>query len=183
MRLLRFHHAPGCGPARPCEGTLAELLLAIPYFINSRLIPPLPVINQMLQRGQYDAGMSGALHWPALQLDADEYAELVQALRHLGFVDEACPPWVQEHGTWSVWQNYRSQRIPWLKNLAYKRRQARLEKMLESARHQQDEAALAQANARLMRLCMRHMDFIDRHRQPDPRYLRPALPLEPSSCD
>ena len=66
------------------QGTLMELVLDIPYLMEeSGVIPPLIVLNQVLQSGGDTGGMGPGTTWQPFQIDPEEYAELVQALLHL----------------------------------------------------------------------------------------------------
>jgi hypothetical protein len=66
------------------QGTLMELVLDIPYLMEeSGVIPPLIVLNQVLQSGGDPGGMGPGTTWQPFQIDPEEYAELMQALLHL----------------------------------------------------------------------------------------------------
>jgi hypothetical protein len=70
--------------SRQRQGSLADFVLDIPYLIaENGVIPPLHIINQVLQTGGSSGGMSPGTTWKAFQIDEPEYHELVQALLHL----------------------------------------------------------------------------------------------------
>lgn len=105
---------PGVGPLR--RGSLADLAMAIPYLVLDE-IPPRQVLNDMLTRGFDDAGMSGGCIWEPLELDDNEYAELLDALQRRGtrpvagrdpggkpYVVPAVPASVRTYGEWVAYR-------------------------------------------------------------------------------
>src|SRR5436309_9992559 len=82
MKRLRYTLLPGVGPGEfPEEGTVADLLFAIPYFIGfSAPFPPHVQLNSLLRKGYVDAGMSGGCTWEPFELSMDEYVEVVSAI-------------------------------------------------------------------------------------------------------
>jgi hypothetical protein len=84
MRELTFVVEPGIGPGElPRHGSLAELVLALPYLVTEE-IPPRRVLNDVLRRGILDAGMSGGCIWEPFEVDDAEYQKLVQELQRRG---------------------------------------------------------------------------------------------------
>src|SRR5215217_5140998 len=70
-----FHHEP--------ERRLAPLqyfVLDIPYLLLTSVIPPLTVLNGVLEDGGGDAGMSPGASWKPFTLTETEYTELVDEL-------------------------------------------------------------------------------------------------------
>lgn len=87
-------------------GEIVKLLDDIPYFLMAgKLIPPLPVLNELLERGEYDAGMSGYTEWTPFAVDEGEYAAVVAALQARGMIlAESSPPEdVDSYGRWAEW--------------------------------------------------------------------------------
>ncbi|HYY72881.1 MAG TPA: hypothetical protein VE778_04750 [Candidatus Bathyarchaeia archaeon] len=100
---LKYKILPPVGPGSfPTEGTIADLLFDIPYFLLARIIPPIYVVNEVLQKGVSDAGMSGGCKWKPLQLDAESYATLATYLREMNFVTMQLPDWVRTHSDWDL---------------------------------------------------------------------------------
>ena len=66
------------------QGTLVDLILDILYLMEeSGVIPPLVILNQVLQSGGDSGGMGPGTTWKPFQIDQSEYEELVQALLNL----------------------------------------------------------------------------------------------------
>ena len=57
------------------DWNVADLLFDIPYFFLAMIIPPMAVVNEVLQKGVVDAGMSGGCKWKPFQLDAASCAK------------------------------------------------------------------------------------------------------------
>jgi hypothetical protein len=70
------------------QGTLVDLVLDILYLMEeSGVIPPLVVLNQVLQSGGDSGGMGPGSTWKPFQIDETEYEELVQSLLYLDVED------------------------------------------------------------------------------------------------
>lgn len=66
---------------------LSEFVLDILYFIeNTGVIPPLAVLNEVLQGGGDTGGMSPGTKWKSFNISEAEYAEMVEALLVLDLV-------------------------------------------------------------------------------------------------
>jgi hypothetical protein len=92
------------GPGRLRKsGSVLSLLCSIPYFFLSEVIPPICVVNEVLNKGVVDAGMSGGCRWKPFQVSVEEYADLVGELRKMNFADIAPPDWVTSHSDWHTW--------------------------------------------------------------------------------
>ncbi len=101
----------GGGLLAPVEGSLADLVLAIPSLVTEE-IPPCCVFDDVLTRGIRDFGVSGGCIWQPLQIDAAEYEELVDELQRRGrpgpgidagrpFDVPTAPDHVQTYEQWS----------------------------------------------------------------------------------
>ena len=122
MRELTFFEEAGIGPWKsPRRGSLADLVLALPYVVTYE-IPPRRVLNDVLVRGRLDAGMSGGCIWKPLELDDAEFGELVEELQRRGtrpvaYSDYAggepfgLPDAPESVRTFSDWVGYRSGRL------------------------------------------------------------------------
>ena len=85
MRKMRYRALPAMGPGSiPVSGTLKSLLLEIPYLFMPcapfNILPPHSVLNELLNRGVEDAGMSGGCKWKPFQITSEEYVELIRSL-------------------------------------------------------------------------------------------------------
>ena len=107
MRTISYIVLGGTGGEFPERGTVADLLLEIPYLLTARIIPPLHVINDLLAKGLDDAGMSGGCEWEPFQIVESEWEDLASHLKSLPD-DEACefvqpPDWVESVDDWRAW--------------------------------------------------------------------------------
>jgi hypothetical protein len=84
MRTVRYkrheYHWPY--PQRR-NASLIVLVYDIPYFGACGIFPPLHVCNWYFSSGGGDGGMSPGASWEPFEISADEYAELVEAVRTL----------------------------------------------------------------------------------------------------
>lgn len=105
MRTVRFEVLPGVGDETvSVEGTLTNLIESIPTVLQFGVIPPLHVLNDVLQRGSIDAGMSGSCRWEPLEVDATDWSELRTALETGDRYEYVEPPsWVLSFEDWQVW--------------------------------------------------------------------------------
>ena len=81
MRTISYKTLGGMGGETPKVGTVADVLLEIPYLLMTRIIPPLRVVNDLLAKGISDAGMSGGCRWEPFQVTPVEWEELAPACR------------------------------------------------------------------------------------------------------
>jgi hypothetical protein len=107
MKIVSYVVSGGMGGEFPRSGTLADLLLEIPYLLTGRITPPLHVVNDLLARGIDDAGMSGGCQWEPFQIGASEWVELERQLKSLPD-DKSCefiqpPGWVEGVDDWLAW--------------------------------------------------------------------------------
>ena len=106
MRPLSFHVLAGTGDGRTrVEGTLPQLVREIPALLSCGLVPPRAIMNEVLRRGSWDAGMSGGCQWTPFEIDDEEWDELASLLttsdRQLAYV--APPSWVESFSDWHIW--------------------------------------------------------------------------------
>jgi hypothetical protein len=78
------------GRGQTKRGTLADLVLDIPYLLPWGVIPPLHVLNEHLATGGTNGGMGPGTTWKPLTITPDEYTDLVAYL--LGLDSEAVRP-------------------------------------------------------------------------------------------
>lgn len=107
MREISFTVLGGVGGESAEQGTVVDLLAAVPYLLTTQLVPPLRVVNDLLTKGSYDAGMSGGCEWEPFQIDASEWNDVKQALTAPGS-EEPCefiepPDWVKTYDDWHTW--------------------------------------------------------------------------------
>ncbi len=85
---------------------IAKLLLRLPNFIREGPLPPCRVVNDMLRRGEYDAGMSGYESWNPIEISNIEYTKIVRQLQRLkkGLMEVEPPYDVKTFEDWSDWR-------------------------------------------------------------------------------
>jgi hypothetical protein len=82
MRVVSYKKLAGMGPGKERkQGTVADLLLDIPYFVFADVLPSFEALNALLAKGIEDAGMSGGVEWKPFQITPDEYREAIEELR------------------------------------------------------------------------------------------------------
>jgi len=79
VRRLRY---TAFGPGEsPEEGTVADLLFAIPYLIGFGWpFPSHAQLNSLLRKGYADAGMSGGCEWEPFEMQVGEYDDVAHAI-------------------------------------------------------------------------------------------------------
>jgi len=120
MQEITFRRLPATAPgSETVSAPLHGFLLEIPNLFHFGYVPPLAVINAYLAEGRSDAGMSGGCAWTPFSLSANEYAEVVRALRQgdprlrgapLRFVD--VPETVTRKNEWASWVFHQEVGIP-----------------------------------------------------------------------
>lgn len=131
---------PGVGPGKtPAEGTWADVLEAIPYFLmEGGPIPPRHLVNDVLRLGVVDAGMSGGCEWGPVELDEEGYAAVVadllarpprqiawnsEDLQEVGPYRDLPPPaWVHNHTDFVFWSVEVSRGLPGLTHRTLRRK-------------------------------------------------------------
>jgi len=85
MRIVKYKtHWSYLGPGVKREGLLAEFILDVLYLMeHSGVIPPLAVLNQVLQSGGNSGGMGPGTTWKPFTITKQEYDELVAMLLNL----------------------------------------------------------------------------------------------------
>jgi len=170
MRNVRFTLLPGAGGGdTPTEGSVADLVRAIPYLLVARIVPPVDVLNEVLATGESDAGMSGGCTWTPFVLTPAEWSELVPALtaegeRSVRFVDP--PDWVSTFEEWRYWTYEYCYGIPAEHNLAVGRRIAELEEQKRSAEREGDQDRALRLLSEISRIAQAHSEWVSRHRRP-----------------
>lgn len=59
---------------------LRTFIYDIPYFPPCGIFPPLHLLNQVLEKGGGDGGMSPGTSWKSFSINDAEYAELIEAI-------------------------------------------------------------------------------------------------------
>jgi hypothetical protein len=101
MRNVRFTVLGGADGSFEEHGTVSDLLSSVPYLLSARLVPPRHVVNDLLEKGGSDAGMSGGCTWDPFQITEQEWNDLVQDLHECEFVEP--PEWVETIDDWNSW--------------------------------------------------------------------------------
>ena len=136
MRTIRFEVLPAVGDATgPREGTLSDFLETVPTVLQFGVIPPLHVLNDLLQRGSIDAGMSGACRWEPLVVDSTDWSKLRAALEtKAGQYEYIEPPsWVPTYDDWQVWLLELRHGVPAEEHRSLLEQDAALARQLEQA--------------------------------------------------
>jgi hypothetical protein len=167
---LKYSLLPPVGPGSfSTEGSVADLLFDIPYFFLAKIIPPIGIVNEVLQKGVEDAGMSGGCKWKPFQLDAASYAKLTTDLGQMDFVTIQPPDWVTTHSDWHSWCAELVWGIPALES---RRQWAEITQL-----NAQRDAAMKAGNTELATslllrtndLCAEHWRFVDERRASQPK--------------
>ncbi|MBN1472878.1 MAG: hypothetical protein JW925_13975, partial [Syntrophaceae bacterium] len=85
-------------------GTLLDLLESVPYFLIKKRLPSLAVINDVLNKGSHDAGMSGGSRWAPFTIHADEYKVLTAESIKKGYSVATLPSWVKTQSDFHIWE-------------------------------------------------------------------------------
>lgn len=82
MRMVRYKtHWAYTGPAISRREPLSAFILDIMYLMEMHgVIPPLEVLNEILEKGGNNGGMGPGTTWRSFTITDDEYDELVGAL-------------------------------------------------------------------------------------------------------
>src|SRR6185503_17549863 len=116
LKTVDFEILPATGPgSRKVAGSVRDLVLAIPYFMNQGLIPPRNALNSVLRTGKVDAGMSGGCLWKPFELSPGEYDDFVKSLSidpTSRFTPAEVPEWVETQDDWQIWVMERVNGVP-----------------------------------------------------------------------
>ncbi len=88
------------------QGDIKDLVLAIPYLLHSKIVPPRSVLNEIFGKGIYDAGMSGGCSWKPFEISQEEYNELVEELLTIpekNFIQMETPDRITTYSKWQGW--------------------------------------------------------------------------------
>lgn len=150
--------------------SLADILRHYPYLLSGGLIPPAWLANELLRRGGFDAGMSGAGRWTPVEVSAAEYEEVIADLvanglhgRPLRYLQ--LPDWVKDHEDWSIWVAEQTYSIPAAENRQYHAAMAELQAAATEAVNRGDEDARVECLVRLNRICAEWSEFVTKHRK------------------
>jgi hypothetical protein len=171
MRTVSYSVRGAIGEYHPERGTIAELLTAIPYLLSARIIPPLAIVNDLLNGGHSDAGMSGGCEWEPFALTESEWDELTATLRSLPD-DEACefvqpPQWVESIDDWQAWIMIFKYGLP--EEFRYLEREVRdLERDRAKAVESGDQERVLELHLQVIEAGNRLAEFVMAHRQEKP---------------
>jgi hypothetical protein len=113
MKQIVFYQLSGIGDGKSKEeGSVLDLLEAIPYLLLRKRLPGLQVINAILAQGYEDAGMSGAVQWQSFQIDEDEFQELISEAESRGISYKENPEWVSSRSDFHIWEMSLDHGIP-----------------------------------------------------------------------
>jgi hypothetical protein len=150
---------------------IADILRRLPYLLLGGLIPPLTVVNALLRKGEFDAGMSGGGRWLPIELSADEFEEVVADLanhgdhgRPLRYLEP--PDWVETYSDWSIWVAEVIHSIPAAANRRYHAAMIELQAAANRAAEEGDEEAHSRHLLALVRISAEWNDFHRKHYEP-----------------
>jgi hypothetical protein len=142
MKKFKYYLLSGVGnKITPKEGGLKDLLLDIPFFISpeTRLLPPLHVINDVLKTGIMDFGRIGGCKWEPFQIEEKDFIDL---LKKLGTINDAIykfvvpHDWVKNFSDWSIWKMEYCYGIPSGENKKLHSEYMKIEDSLQEAYNQ-----------------------------------------------
>ena len=118
MKKYNYTHIGAHGEEVPETGTLFDLLNTNPYFFLGPIkrLPPLIVINSILEAGLDDGGMGDGASWTPFTIEIDEYQQLATYCKGFGYEITETPKWVESYMDFLIWVNYLDIGIPWKKN-------------------------------------------------------------------
>ena len=167
---LKYKLLPPVGPGSfSTEGSVADLLFDIPYFFVAKILPPMAVVNEVLQKGVVDAGMSGGCKWKPFQLDDASYAKLAADLRQMEFVAKQPPGWVTTHSDWHNWCVELVWGIPALENSQQSAEISQLEAQQKAALEAGDDQLAASLLSQVVELSLKHGRFMNQYRSSEPK--------------
>jgi hypothetical protein len=170
LQNLKYKILPPVGPGSfSTEGGVADLLFDIPYFFLARIIPPMDVVNEVLQKGVVDAGMSGGCRWKPFQLDAASYAKLAAELQQMEFVTIQPPDWVTTHSDWHSWCAELVWGIPALESRRQWAEISELNAQREAAVKAGDDRLAGPLLLQVNELCAEYGRFVNEHRASQPK--------------
>lgn len=178
LRIVKYELLPLVGPDSSfTEGSVAELLFDIPYFFVAKIIPPREVVNDVLQKGVVDAGMSGGCKWKPFQLDGALYAKLAADLKQMNFITIQPPDWVTTHKDWHTWCVELVWGIPAVENRQRSAEISALDAKREAAIKRGKEELAVSLLSQVIELSTKHSRFVEEHRASQPKlplFRRPA---------
>ena len=93
MKSIEYIREEFHAPDERRQAPLPVFLMDVPYLLVLGVVPPLPVLNEILSTGHLGGGMSPGARWSPFVLDHSEFAELLaafpQAWNDLRTTDEA----------------------------------------------------------------------------------------------
>jgi hypothetical protein len=171
MKRVQFVLLPPVGDIETQrEGTVVDLLDAIPYLITSHIVPPLEILNEVLRKGLDDAGMSGGCRWLPFELMPAEFNELTSALagrsgeNYARYIEP--PDWVSCFEDWRYWVLEYCHGIPAKPNLEFSRKITKLENEKNKAEKLGDHAKAGELMSKILDVSMEQSEWIIHHRKP-----------------
>ena len=133
------------------------------------------VVNEVLQKGLVEAGMSGGCKWKPFQLDDESDAKLAANLRQMEFVTIQPSDWVTTHSDWEAWQAELVWGIPAIENKQLGEEISVLNAQREAAIKAGDEKVAVSLLLPINELCAKHTRFVNEHRASPRSYRRSAV--------
>ncbi|MFP5214053.1 MAG: hypothetical protein ACLGPL_11820 [Acidobacteriota bacterium] len=144
----------------PIEGSLADFIQDIPYFLSFDLIPPLSVMNEKFSSGEDDAGMSGGCVWEPFVITRPEYEEVVRELQARGLRYVLPPEWVRNRTDWYIWLFEYEIGVPSEEHYQLWREEEKWAQRLRQARNEDDEETFLECYEKSMKAGQRLAEFV-----------------------
>lgn len=170
MRHIDFESLWGADVVSRDRLSVADVLRHLPHVLTGGLIPPLPIVNALLGKGELDAGMSGGARWQPTQLTAQEYEAVVTHL-----VENGCrgnplrylqpPAWIINRNDWTIWVAEQAHSIPSAENRVLSAEMERLQVLIHESEQCGDDDAWAEYTSQLNAKAAEWSAFVDSHRE------------------
>jgi hypothetical protein len=168
MRNVSFSIFPAIGPRDSLErqqGTLVDLLQAMPGLRSADIVPPLDIVNDMLSKGREDAGMSGGCEWEPFAITQSEWDEVVTSLTSDGAMRFEQPPdWVRSADDWYAWDMVVKFGFP-SEFIALERETRELEAARKRAMDAGDQSLVEELHLQVIEAGTRLADLVMSHRR------------------
>ncbi len=117
-------------PPRSERQNLGPFLASLPFFSQSRFIPPRVILNSFLLAGHTAEGMNGTCSWTPFKLSPETFKELLQGDEpEAGFSSPEPPEWVEIFSDWYIWLMETRHEIPAMEHKRLKDNLIHLERL------------------------------------------------------
>ncbi|MBU2870535.1 hypothetical protein [Colwellia sp. E2M01] len=148
-------------------GNTGKLLTNIPYLYTSGIFPSIDVLNEILSKGIYDAGMSGGVRWQPYKLQQGDFeltfksVKSISSSSNLEFIEPA--DWVKTFKDWKVWVMFIKQGVPWKEHKRLNDMVTEIEIKLAAAQLKADISEINRIHLEYIETEQELIDYIDIH--------------------